>query len=54
MDEMDGVDAYKREQVLVLVGFGTEFLAVVSVVGLVGLVGWVLVVVAVVDRAVVW
>jgi len=34
MDEMDGVDAYKREQGLVVVGIVVEFLAVVSVVGL--------------------
>jgi len=39
MDEMDGVDTYKREQGLVVVGIVVEFLVVVSVVGLLGLVG---------------
>jgi len=42
------VDAYKREQVLMVVGIVVEF---ASVVGLVGLVGWVFVVVG---RADVW
>jgi len=41
MDEMDGMDVYRREQGLVVVGVVVEFLVVdvASVVGILGLVG---------------
>jgi len=55
MDEMDGMDVYRREQGLVVVGVVVEFLVaiVASVVGVIGLVGGAFSVV-VVGRADVW